>query len=59
MNFFFNLIAQNSSLSETIVDNDLRCIDWKRGNPYIYSEKKIINLFVTVGNSLQESFRVI
>lgn len=34
---FLQTIAYNSSLKDTIVNDSLREIDWKRGNPYIYT----------------------
>ena len=33
---FVQTIAMNSYLKNTIADADLRCIDWNRGNPYIW-----------------------
>lgn len=36
---FLQTIACNGALSDTVIDNDLRCIDWKRGNPYIFRKE--------------------
>ena len=36
---FVQTIAYNSPLKDTIVNNSLRFIDWKRGNPYIYTKE--------------------
>lgn len=33
---FIHTIAKNSSLENTIVDDDLRYIDWNRGKPYTF-----------------------
>lgn len=33
---FLQTVAMNSDLKSTLVDDDLRCIDWQRGNPYTY-----------------------
>lgn len=33
---FVQTVAMNSDLKGTVVDEDLRCIDWKRGNPWIW-----------------------
>ena len=51
--FFFSLCADelfiqtllyNSYLKPTIINNDLRYIDWKRGNPYIFDENDFAEL---------------
>ena len=34
---FLQTVAMNSQLCNTIVDLDLRCIDWLRGNSYTYT----------------------
>lgn len=36
---FIQTIANNSSLASTIVDDDLRYIDWNRGTPYIFRKE--------------------
>lgn len=33
---FLQTVAMNSDLASTIVDEDLRYIDWERGNPYTF-----------------------
>lgn len=35
---FLQTVAMNSLLKDTVVDEDLRCIDWKRGDPYIWKQ---------------------
>lgn len=34
---FIQTLAYHSPLKETIVNNDLRLIDWKRGGPYVFT----------------------
>lgn len=36
---FIHTIAKNSSLEHTIVNDDLRYIDWNRGTPYIFRDE--------------------
>ena len=38
---FVQTVAMNCKLKDTVADNDLRCIDWKRGNPYIWRMEDI------------------
>ena len=38
---FIQTIAMNSSCKDTVVNEDLRCIDWKRGNPYIWKNNDV------------------
>lgn len=38
---FVQTVAMNSVLNTTVVDEDLRCIDWMRGNPYIWRTEDI------------------
>lgn len=33
---FLQTVAMNSKLKDTVMDQDLRCIDWKRGNPWVW-----------------------
>lgn len=41
---FLQTVAMNSHLLNTIIDEDLRCIDWTRGNPYTYREDDYVFL---------------
>lgn len=41
---FLQSIAMTSSFRESIVNNSLRAIDWKRGNPYVYRKEDVQNL---------------
>lgn len=43
---FVQTLAMNSKLKDTVVDNDLRCIDWKRGNPYIWRVEDVDYLLI-------------
>lgn len=38
---FIQTIAMNSELKETVTDDYLRCIDWSRGNPYVWREEDV------------------
>lgn len=42
---FLQTIAYNSRLKDTIVEDDLRLIDWQRGEPYIftYEDKELLS----------------
>lgn len=41
---FLQSLAMTSPFCETIIDNTLRAIDWKRGGPYVYRQDDIDDL---------------
>lgn len=44
---FLQTLLYNSPYRKSIINNDLRYIDWERGNPYIFDEKDFENLLVS------------
>lgn len=53
---FLQTIAMNSSLRDTVEDEDLRCIDWKRGNPYIWKIEDVEYLLSQETNIFARKF---
>ena len=53
---FVQTVAMNSDLKGTIVDQDLRCIDWKRGNPWIWTREDATYLLSQNSNLFARKF---